>query len=580
MKLLQHFKELTVRPKNAKELKGLILQLAIQGKLTANWRKENSDVEPASELLSRIQKKKEQLVKEKKIRKEKSLRRISKDEIPNELPIGWLWCRVGDLTTIKGGKRIPKGYQLTDDKTDHVYIRVTDMKNGTVIFNKLKYITDNVFEIIKAYTISKDDLYITIAGTIGDVGEIPKELDNMNLTENAAKLILYQTDKMYMKTLLSSHICQSQFLSKVNQMAQPKLALHRVASTIIPLPPLEEQKEIVKVVETLFKEVEQLEQLTIERIGLKEDFVTSALNQLTTNNANQEWTFLQDHFKSFFNETTNIKKLRETVLQLAVQGKLTADWRTNNPDTEDASVLLKRIQKEKSQLVKDKKIKDEKRISSITEEEIPYGLPEKWLWCRMQDLCPNISSGSTPPKPYFKDEGVPYLKVYNIRNQKIDFEYRKQFVDSEYHSTKLKRSILKPGDVIMNIVGPPLGKVAIIPNDFPEWNCNQAISFFKPLDRRLNTWIYTFLLAGTFLDRIELIGTAGQDNISVTKSKTIMLPLPPLEEQKAIVKKVNALMGLCDALEQEVQQSQEYSEMLMQSCLREVFEGESKTIEV
>jgi type I restriction enzyme S subunit len=191
----------------------------------------------------------------------------------------------------------------------------------------------------------------------------------------------------------------------------------------------------------------------------------------------------------------------------------------------------------------------------------------------MQDLCPNISSGSTPPQPYFKEKGIPYLKVYNIRNQKIDFKYREQFLDVNYHSTKLKRSILKPGDVIMNIVGPPLGKVAIIPDDFPEWNCNQAISFFQPLDRRLNTWIYTFLLAGSFLKHIELIGTAGQDNISVTKSKTIPIPLPPLEEQKAIVEKVNSLMGLCDKLEKEIEQNTQQVEGLMQSCLREVFEG-------
>ena len=189
----------------------------------------------------------------------------------------------------------------------------------------------------------------------------------------------------------------------------------------------------------------------------------------------------------------------------------------------------------------------------------------------MQDLCPNISSGSTPPKPFFKEEGVPYLKVYNIRKQKIDFSYKEQFVDNEYHLTKLKRSILRPGDVIMNIVGPPLGKVAIIPNDHNEWNCNQAISFFKPLDRRLSKWLYTFLCAGTFLKHIELIGTAGQDNISVTKSKTIMLPLPPVKEQAAIVQKVNTLMTLCDQLEAQITLGQAQIEALMKSCLKAVF---------
>lgn len=104
----------------------------------------------------------------------------------------------------------------------------------------------------------------------------------------------------------------------------------------------------------------------------------------------------------------------------------------------------------------------------------------------------------------------------------------------------------------MNIVGPPLGKVAIIPEDYPEYNCNQAIVFFRPVKKDLNIYIYTYLLAGTYLEAIELIGTAGQDNISVTKSRNILIPLPPLAEQKRIVAKVDALMALCDELEQQL----------------------------
>ena len=201
MNLLEHFKELSLHPKNAEELKGLILQLAVQGKLTANWREDNPDVEPASVLLKKIEVEKNQLIIEKKIKKEKPLPTIEDDEMPYELPKGWVWCRVGNVSTIKGGKRIPKGYQLTNIETPHVYIRVTDMKGGSVSFTKLKYITEDIYEIIKAYTISKDDLYITIAGTIGDVGVIPDALHNMNLTENAAKIMIYQVDKIYLKIL-------------------------------------------------------------------------------------------------------------------------------------------------------------------------------------------------------------------------------------------------------------------------------------------------------------------------------------------------------------------------------------------
>lgn len=119
----------------------------------------------------------------------------------------------------------------------------------------------------------------------------------------------------------------------------------------------------------------------------------------------------------------------------------------------------------------------------------------------------------------------------------------------------------------MNIVGPPLGKVAIIPEDYPEWNCNQAITFFRPIERCLNQYIYTYLRAGTFLKAIELIGTAGQDNISVTKSRSILLPTPPLAEQHRIVAKVDELMLLCDQLEQQTETSIEAHQTLVEVLL-------------
>ncbi|MCD9502819.1 restriction endonuclease subunit S [Photobacterium phosphoreum] len=259
-----------------------------------------------------------------------------------------------------------------------------------------------------------------------------------------------------------------------------------------------------------------------------------------------------------------IKKLRELILELAVRGKLVPQ----DPNDEPASVLLERIVAEKAQLIKEKKIKKQKELPAFCEEDILYRIPSNWSWCRLDDVCFGITSGSTPPKSNFNETtGVPYLKVYNIQEQKIDFEYKPQFVDCEYHLTKLQRSILYPGDVVMNIVGPPLGKVAIIPDDYPEWNCNQAITFFRPIESCLNQYIYMYLRAGLFLKEIELIGTAGQDNISVTKSRSILLPLPPLKEQHRIVDKVDELMTLCDQLEQQTEASIEAHQLLVSTLL-------------
>ncbi len=125
----------------------------------------------------------------------------------------------------------------------------------------------------------------------------------------------------------------------------------------------------------------------------------------------------------------------------------------------------------------------------------------------------------------------------------------------------------------MNIVGPPLGKVAIIPSSYHEWNCNQAIAIFNCLEMEVNPFIYKYLSSGVYLKSLNYKGMAGQDNISVTQCKNLLLPMPPLEEQKAIVEKVESLMAKCAALDREINQSEQYAQKLMQAVLKEGFEG-------
>lgn len=237
------------------QLRQSILQEAVQGKLVL----QNPNDEPASVLLKRIKEEKERLIKEGKIKKEKPLPPITEDEIPYELPKIWEWTRIGNLITLRGGKRIPKGYQLKVDPTEHIYIRITDMKEGTIVDTDLRYIDDYVYEQIKNYIITKQDLYITIAGTIGQVGIVPDKFHNMNLTENAARITPHLVDKIWLKYFLSSPIIQSMLLDKTNQMAQPKLALKRIQDTVIPLPPLNEQKRIVEKVGQLMALCDELE---------------------------------------------------------------------------------------------------------------------------------------------------------------------------------------------------------------------------------------------------------------------------------------------------------------------------------
>jgi type I restriction enzyme S subunit len=574
MKLLDYFKELTIHPKNAKELKGLILQLAVQGKLTQQWRADNPAVEPASALLAKINEEKEQLINDKKIKKEKSLPAIAQQEIPYELPETWEYSRLANIATIKGGKRIPKGHQLSECITPYVYIRVTDMKNGSVKLKGLKYITQEVRDLIKLYTISKEDLYITIAGTIGDVGEIPEEFDGMNLTENAAKIMFYQVDKIYLKTLLRSRVAKSQFLDKVNQMAQPKLALHRIASTILPIPPLEEQKAIVKTVNRLFAEVEQLEEQTKARIQLKEDFVTSALQDLATKDTADEWSFLQTHFQTFFTEKSAVKKLRETVLQLAVQGKLTQKWRADNPDVEPASKLLEKIKAEKEQLIKDKKIKKEKPLPAITEEEIPYELPEGWEWCRLGQITNLITDGKHGNCQDENNSGYYFLSAKDVKGGELIYGGARQINFKEFKEVH-QRTNLEPGDLCIVNTGATVGKTAIAKeSEFTRKTTFQkSVAVVKVINKYIEIEYLQIFIINQTPKLLKKSGGSAINNLLLGDMKKIVTPLPPKFEQRAIVEKVNALMSLCDQLEQEIEHNTQQVEQLMQSCLKEVFEG-------
>ena len=162
-----------------------------------------------------------------------------------------------------------------------------------------------------------------------------------------------------------------------------------------------------------------------------------------------------------------------------------------------------------------------------------------------------IASGSTPSKDCFVERGVPYLKMYNLRNQQIDFEYKPQYIKREIHEGKLARSKAKPGDVIMNIVGPPLGKVAIVPESLPECNFNQAAVLIRAhfCTNLMNQYIRYFLLQMDEINAINTKGTAGQENISLTQTQNMRLPLPPLAEQQRIVAKIEEAFAEIDAVE-------------------------------
>ena len=242
----------------------------------------------------------------------------------------------------------------------------------------------------------------------------------------------------------------------------------------------------------------------------------------------------------------NTKQIRQKILDLAIRGELVPQ----DPTDEPASVLLERIRAEKEQLIKDKKLKRDKKDNEPI-DEVPFELPEGWEWCRLGEIA-YIAAGSTPESSSFVNKGIPYLKVYNLRNQAIDFDYKPQYIKESIHNGILKRSKTEIGDLIMNIVGPPLGKLAIIPTSLPESNFNQAAVLIRPYFYKniINKYLFYFLSEMSEINSISTKGSAGQINISLSQSKNIRVPFPPLAEQERIAKKVEQLLTIVDTIEQ------------------------------
>ena len=507
-------------PRNAptetgKELLDRIIEER-NNKLLAEWEEKQTDLFASNDAHSKNAKtvRSEQIRLLKKAKKPAPIvaSEIDEEEIPFEIPENWCWCRLGDICLVKGGKRIPAGCTLTDIDTGHKYIRVADMKNGSVIVNNVKYITDEIHEKIKAYKISKDDVYITVAGTIGDSGIIPDELDNANLTENADKLVLFNgINKYCLHFFLSSGFFQEQISDAITKVGQPKLAIIRIQNFLLPLPPLAVQNAIVAKLEQVLPLVDAYENALLQKEELK-----SALPD----------------------------KIKKAILQEAITGKLTENWRKSATIKESGKQLLDRIIEERNAkaladweeaLKKNPKAKKPVPVvaSEIDEEEIPFEVPESWCWCHLGEIF-KVTMGQSP-------EGS------NVGEEKegMEFHQGKIFFTDKYIATSNQKTseitkIAEPGSILL-CMRAPVGKVNITNRQI----CiGRGLSSIVPLGEIALEWAFHLFetLESDFIDK-----STGSTFKAITGDvvKEQLIPLPPLEEQEEIVKKLEELLPLC-----------------------------------
>lgn len=260
-----------------------------------------------------------------------------------------------------------------------------------------------------------------------------------------------------------------------------------------------------------------------------------------------------------------ISQLRQSILQDAVQGKLVPQ----DPDDEPASVLLERIKEEKERLIKEKKIKKQKSLLPITEDEIPYELPKGWEWVRLGEICSLITDG-THSTPNYVSKGVPFLSVKDISNGFIDFNHTR-FITQQEHEELIKRCKPEYGDVLLTKVGTT--GIAKVIDTKREFSIFVSLALLKIIHNTLYPYYIEYMLNSPLGKKQSEENTQGigNKNLVIKCIKNFIVPLPPLNEQKRIVEKVDQLMTLCDELEKNIEQSKKDSELLMQSVLQEAF---------
>lgn len=276
-------------------------------------------------------------------------------------------------------------------------------------------------------------------------------------------------------------------------------------------------------------------------------------------------------------QQTLLKKLHQQILQEAIEGKLTADWRAQNRDVEPASELLKRIAAEKEQLIKDKKIKAQKPLPPITDEEKPFELPQGWEWCRLQELANLITDGKHGDCQSMSDSGYYFLSAKDIQKGRLLYNNARQIVPQEFMEVH-KRTNLETGDICIVNTGATVGKLAIAP-DSPltqRTTFQKSVAVIKVVRSFISEQFIALFLA---CDTPKLLATSwgsAINNLLLGDLKKKPIALPSLPEQQAIVTKVEKLLVLCDQLEAQIAQNQTHAEQLMQAVLKEAFSHNSK----
>ena len=485
-----------------KKLRELILELAVRGKLVP----QDTNDEPASVLLEKITTEKERLIKEKKLKKQKPLLKMGEGEKSFELPKGWEWERLGN-TGIGFTGKTPSTKVVEYFNGNIPFIGPGQITvNGDILAAEKQLSESGVTQSVEA--VNGDVLMVCIGGSIGKCAIISTRLTFNQQINSIRPLFIYSK---YLYIAVSSRNFYSSLLDHATGSATPIINRLKWENLSITIPPLSEQHRIVAKVDELMSLCDQLEQQTEDSIAAHQTLVETLLNTLTrSQNAEelaQNWKRISNHFDTLFTTEHSIDQLKQTILQLAVMGKLVPQ----DPNDEPASVLLEKIVAEKERLIKEGKIKKQKPLPEITEEEKPFELPEGWEWCRFASLSNEIATGPFGSMIHKRDyikAGVPLINPSHMINSKI-VEDESVTISSE-KAHELRSYELFDGDIVMARRG-EMGRCALVTKRESGWLCGTGsfiLRFHHDLSREFvlllfrTDWIRSYLGGKSIIELI------------------------------------------------------------------------------
>jgi type I restriction enzyme, S subunit len=521
---------------NIQGLRNKVLELAIQGKLV----EQDPNDEPASELLKKIKAERERLVKEGKIKKQKALAPIAEDEIPFEVPELWEWVRLDTVIDMIYGGGTPDKSNSKFWNGDIKWASVKDLSDSDMFLNDtVDSITDEGLSKSSSKIVNKGDFIISTRMGLGrivisniDVA-INQDLKGIVLTSYFSNKLFYY----FYKTLEIKGTGTT-----VKGIKQDELI-----NILIPLPPLQEQHRIVKKVESLMTQIDKLEESLQKKQHLMGNLPKAVVDAIgscqTGEELKEKLQFVVDNFETVFQTPESMQELRNVILQLAIEGKLVPQDNSDEP----ASELLKRIQAERDRLLKEGKIKKQKAMAPIEEDEVPFEVPESWEWVRLEvlsDINPrniiddNLDVSFIPMK--LMDDGYGSSHRSEIKKWKELKSGYTHFAENDIAIAKITPCFENRKSAILTNLESGFGAGTTefhIIRVFSDLVSRQYIlSIFK------TQWV---IKAGTN----TFTGTAGQQRVSTDFIKEFAIPLPPLAEQHRIVQKVESLMCLIDEME-------------------------------